>query len=361
MTLALSALCENPGRRTGLSTLLPAFVASARVRYPDVQWIVFSGPGLPWPRDPAVRMVEGLPANDRPLARLVSDHARVAALARQGGASALLTVGFHPLRDAGLPIVMQVFAVDTQATGLRGAYRRWALLRGLARSRLVITNSAWARDQIGPASSRVLVSPEGLDHARFRPEGDRGYPGVEPGYVLWSSNLYPYKRFALALAAYAGLPEPLRRSTPFVVVGGEWDGGAARDAARRLSGAGRVDFLGWVPDEALPGLYRGARAQVLSTAFETFGRSVTEAMACGCPSLVQDLPVLREVAADGAAFVDFADTAAASRALERLLTDTAAHEGLVRSGIARAEGFSFERLVRERMEAILSAIAEVRP
>ena len=76
-------------------------------------------------------------------------------------------------------------------------------------------------------------------------------------------------------------------------------------------------------DAVLPSLYRGAHAHVLSTSQESFGRSVLEAMACGCPSVVQDLPVLREVAGECALYVDFADTRLASGALERICADGA--------------------------------------
>jgi glycosyltransferase involved in cell wall biosynthesis len=78
-------------------------------------------------------------------------------------------------------------------------------------------------------------------------------------------------------------------------------------------------------------------------------------MACGCPSLVQDLPVLREVAGDAAAYVDFADGARASRALEGLCGE-GGREQMRASGIERSRLFSYERLARERVDAVLAAI-----
>ena len=148
-----------------------------------------------------------------------------------------------------------------------------------------------------------------------------------------------------------------------MLVGGDWHGGRARAeaTAERLGIRGNIIFLGWVDDEMLPSLYRGARAHILSTSQETFGRSVLEAMACGCPSVVQDLPVLREVAGECALFVDYSDVPAATAAMERVCADDALRAHLRASGIERSMQFSFERLAAERVEAILAKLGRPVP
>jgi glycosyltransferase involved in cell wall biosynthesis len=95
---------------------------------------------------------------------------------------------------------------------------------------------------------------------------------------------------------------------------------------------------------------------VLASGEETFGRSVTEAMACGCPCLLQDLPVLREVAGGAALFCDFAGSSAAGAALEKICTDDALAARLRADGLRRAMDFSFEKLARERVAAILGVL-----
>jgi glycosyltransferase involved in cell wall biosynthesis len=360
LKLALSTLCENPRRRTGLSTLFPHFVAAARREFPGVQWLVFAGAEAAWPADPGVEVCRDFPSNERRTARLLADQLRVAAAARDRGASALMTVGFVPLRTAGLAVAMQIVTVDRPeaAQGLRAAYRRWALARGLRRAALVIVNSAWAATQLAPARAQVVISPEGLLHAQFSPEGPAGGPGLPPKYFLWASNLYPYKRIELALAAYGALPPELRAEYPLLIAGGGWGPGRERAEreARRLGLGSQVRFLGWVDDQALPGLYRGARLHLLSSAYETFGRSALEAMACGCPSVLQDLPVLREVAGEAAVFVDYRDAAGAAAAIVRLNEDGALRGGVRTAGLARAQRFSFERLARERVGPLLQLL-----
>ncbi len=361
-TLALSTLCENPHRRTGLSTFFSEFVAHARRQFPTVNWIVFAGPRQPWAMsDPGVAIVRDFSANDRRGARLYADHFLVAAAARQRGAAALLTVGFVPLRTAGLPIVMHVFSLHHRRTGggWGAFYRRAMVARGLRRAALVIANSQWTAAQLGAGRAPVLVSHEGVQHEKFSPVGAHGGAGLPPEFLLWTGNFYAYKRAELALAAYAWLAPERRARFPLVLAGGDWSGGRARaEAVAQALGVGSdVRFLGWVDDAALPALYRGARALVLATSEETFGRSVAEAMACGCPCVVQDLPVLREVTDSAALWCDFTDRATAAAALEKICTDDALATRLRTAGLRRAADFSFEKLARERVAAILERLS----
>jgi glycosyltransferase involved in cell wall biosynthesis len=242
--------------------------------------------------------------------------------------------------------------------GLGALYRRAAIARGLRRAALVITNSHWTAAQLGAAPAPVLVSHEGLQHEIFTPDGPRGGRELPAEYLLWTGNFYAYKRAELALAAYARLSPERRVRFPFVFAGGDWEGGRARaEAAARALGVERdVRFLGWVDDAALPALYRGARAHVLASNEETFGRSVAEAMACGCPCLVHDLPVMREVTGGAARFCNFADSAAAGAAFEEICTDDALAARLRADGLRRAADFSFEKLARERVAAIREAL-----
>ena len=345
-------------------------MAAARREFPEVRWLVFAGPEAPWVEgDAGVTVVREFPANDRRGARLWADHFLVGPAARARGAAALVTVGFVPLRTGGLPVVMQVFSVHHREHAGGGPsgpalprmgrwYRRAAVERGLREAALVVANSRWTAAQLGAVQASVLVSHEGVDHEKFSPLGARGATGLPENYLLWAGNFYTYKRAELALAAYARLAPELRARWPLVLVGGDWEGGRARAeaAARALGVAADVRFLGWVDDAVLPAIFRGARAQVLATSEETFGRSLAEGMACGCPAVVQDLPVLREVAGEAAVYCDFADTAAAAAALTAVCTDDGLVARLRAAGGARAADFSYARLARERVGAVLALL-----
>ena len=61
------------------------------------------------------------------------------------------------------------------------------------------------------------------------------------------------------------------------------------------------------PADALPAVYAGARALVLPSHYEGFGLPALEAMACGTPTIVSDIPALREVVGDEGWLIDPAE------------------------------------------------------
>ncbi len=375
--IALSILCENPNRKTGLTTLFHEFVRESLALEPGVEWIVFAGPKQTWTiDDPRVRVVRDFPANDRLQMRLLADHFRVPGRARELGATVLLTVGFVPLRKT-LPTVMHMLSLQhldrsNRVGFLRQFYRRWMARRGFTDAEMIVTNSECARDQILAdepyCGERLFVSYEGLQHAQFHPrsEPDEAVAveekfGLRPDYLLWVSNFYPYKQAVLLLEGYALLEPALRNSMPLLMVGGDWENRVelAKARARTLGILDDVKFVGWVGDEWLAPLFRQARIFALPSREETFGRCVLEAMACGTPCLVNDIPIMHEVTAEHAEIVDFRDAQAVAAALRRLISDAALRENLRSAGIRRADDFSFEKLTRERLNIIRAAAGQV--
>jgi glycosyltransferase involved in cell wall biosynthesis len=78
---------------------------------------------------------------------------------------------------------------------------------------------------------------------------------------------------------------------------------STEDLVQSLGLQDRVVVTGFVDDAVLGALYRGAAAFVLPSLFEGFGMPAVEALALGAPTLVSDLPVLREVTLGGAQYV----------------------------------------------------------
>ena len=121
---------------------------------------------------------------------------------------------------------------------------------------------------------RSLVSP--LDQKSPCTIGER----VDLGgpYVLSVSTLEPRKNLPALLAAFA----LLRRRRPELTL---VLAGSAGWEERPLAAEG-VRLLGFVPDEELARLYRGASAFAYPSRFEGFGLPVVEALASGVPAVV---------------------------------------------------------------------------
>ncbi len=143
--------------------------------------------------------------------------------------------------------------------------RDWDV-RSSRRPHALMANSAFVAGRIRRHWGRdaTVVHPP-VDLARFAPgTGARDYD-------LLAGAFAPYKRADLAIEACRRLGRRLR------VVG------SGQEAARLKAIAGPgVEFLGWVGEDALAELYRGART-LLFPGEEDFGIVPVEAMASGCP------------------------------------------------------------------------------
>jgi O-antigen biosynthesis alpha-1,3-rhamnosyltransferase len=366
--LAFSFLCENPQHQTALTTFFREYLLHSLNHFDDLEWIVFAGPnqevGMEHPR---LRYVRDFPANDRMKPRLVADHFKVGPMARRLGAAGLLTIGFVPLY-APLPVFMGVNALlhvdkDNRMDFLRRRYRTWTITHGVRKASLVIANSEFTASRLREAhpecAKKLIVSHEGT-LPEFTPRREPGETEalekelqIKPGYLLWVSNFHHYKQAPLFLEGYAELPAEVRARMPVIMVGGNWGGTEiVNQLIKTRNLESNVRVLGWVDAKWLAPLFRHALAYVLPSREETFGRTVTEALSCGTPCVLNDIPVMREISGGHALIIDFNNRALVAGTLRRLLEEPAMCEQIRIEGLEQAKKFSFQRMAIERVGAV---------
>jgi glycosyltransferase involved in cell wall biosynthesis len=93
---------------------------------------------------------------------------------------------------------------------------------------------------------------------------------------------------------------------------------ASHDAVDDSSG---ILQLGYVSDDELWSLYRGARAVVVPSLDEGFGLPLIEAASLGTPLVVSDIPVFRWIADDRAAYFDPKDAESVRDSLRRVISE----------------------------------------
>lgn len=371
MKIGLSLLCEQPDRKTGLTSLFTCFVREALRCYDDLEFVLFcsDGQNLDVHSD-RVHVAGGYPGNHHLGKRLATEHLRIGPAARHLNCDVLLTTGLVPL-IATVPVAMHLLTLhhlssDNKIGGLRSSYRRWASDHGLNKAELIITNTRFACSQIlsvaPDVAPKLLQSYEGIDHAIFHADGTETEKQmlkerfeIDGPYFLWCSNFYPYKQAELMMEAWCDLPREVRESAPMVMVGGSaWGNSKERtlEIAKARGALDQVKILGWVTDEEVPILFRHAAVFVHSSREETFGRSVLEAMASGVPCVVHGIPVMHEVTAGHALIVDYNDHEATTAAMKNLLLDQSLRERIIQGGLERSRHFSFEKLAVERIEGL---------
>jgi glycosyltransferase involved in cell wall biosynthesis len=161
---------------------------------------------------------------------------------------------------------------------------------------------------LGVPKQRVVVAYPGIDPI-FSAEGEAADLG--DSYVLGVGTLEPRKNLPALLAAFA----LVRRRHPeltLALAGLEgWE-------ERPLEAEG-VRLLGFVSDEELARLYRGAAAFAYPSRFEGFGIPVVEALASGVPAVVSSHPSLDEASGKAALRADPDDPEAFAETLEHAL------------------------------------------
>ena len=191
---------------------------------------------------------------------------------------------------------------------------------------------------LGVPADRVHVAHPAA-RQEFRPDGPAADLGAP--YLLTVATLEPRKNLQTLVEAHRLLGGDLL----LAVAGGEgWGDQPELDSSR-------IRRLGFVSDDELARLYRGAAAAVYPSRFEGFGIPVLEAMACGCPAVVSSHPSLDEASGDAAVRADPDDPAALASAIERALGERARFAA---AGAAHAATFTW----REAGETFLRGYEE---
>ncbi|OQB21394.1 MAG: Mannosylfructose-phosphate synthase [candidate division BRC1 bacterium ADurb.Bin183] len=195
----------------------------------------------------------------------------------------------------------------------------------------------------------ISVIYGGVDQRKFHIITD--YPLLEmirkeyclpPRYILGVSTLEMRKNLDGLFIAYKHLKEKLYNPPKLVLVGGEgWKSTEIKSAVKQHRLISDVIFTGYIPEEHLPLIYNSALFFVFPSLWEGFGLPVLEAMACGVPCLISDIPALHEIAEEAALFADPYNYYEMAERMKDLITSHTLRETLQQKGLAQVNKFSW--------------------
>ena len=195
-------------------------------------------------------------------------------------------------------------------------------------------------------AEHITVVPPGVE-PRFTPGGERSTVPL----VVAVGRLVPVKRFHLLIEALVRLKahHPDLRA----VLAGEGYERPALEALVRSHGAEDwIELPGFVDDEALVDLYRSAWVVASSSLREGWGMTVTEAGACGTPSVATRIGGHEDAVVDGASglLVDTTDDMVA--ALDAVLRDEVLRRRLGVGALDHASRLTWDATARGTLAAL---------
>jgi glycosyltransferase involved in cell wall biosynthesis len=251
----------------------------------------------------------------------------------------------------------------------KAAFFRQAIRRAARHADVLICVSQVTADRLQESCevrAPVVVAPHGVDHRRFsttepaegadRAElGAQGVPTDRP-LVAFVGTLEPRKGVATLVAAFDLLADSL--PDPVLVLGGPPGWGMA-ETERALAAARhpeRIVRTGYLPDQAVPALLRGASVVAYPALEEGFGLPALEALACGAPLVTTEGTAMAEVARGAALLVPPGDVSALAGALGTALQEGSG-TGRRALGITVAGEHTWEASVAQHMHAYAVAAA----
>jgi glycosyltransferase involved in cell wall biosynthesis len=207
------------------------------------------------------------------------------------------------------------------------------------------------RFKVDPA--KIVVIPYGIDHERFVAGPVRKNT---PRRVFFLGEALRAKGADTALRAF----KLLRDRLPDVELkmgsrGAELE--QLKRLAHELGIADRTEFLGRIPDDELPLLYRSADVFVFPSR-HGFGLPTIEAMASGVPTVSGRIFDAIDFVGEAGLLADPNDPSEVAECLWRLLTDDALWLTYRERGLARARQFSWDRMAKETLEVCEAAVRE---
>ncbi len=224
--------------------------------------------------------------------------------------------GFHPL-------LTMSWGFDLMQDAERNAWWRWVTRYTLRRSDLFISDAEVTRNKAvsyGMRTDRTFVFPWGVDLQRFQPVRHAAARPASPFVIFCNRTWEPL--YGIDVLARAFVKVARQRSDATLLLLG---GGSMGPALRQIFTSGgvidRVQLPGRVPQADLPRWYQMGDLYISPSHIDGSSVSLMEALACGLPVLVSDIPANREWVTDGVngwLFPDGDSDALAARLLEAM-------------------------------------------
>ncbi len=206
-------------------------------------------------------------------------------------------------------------------------------------------------------SSKVEVTYEGgMEHNIPRNISKSAL--IEGKYLVRVGNFYPHKNVERLLSAFHDFiyEDYDNHATKLVLVGKkDYFFKRIEKLIETLNIGANVVFFENVKDEELVQLYYGAIATVVPSLMEGFSLTALEALGCGSPALLSDIPVHREICEDAAIYFNPGQVSDIKQKINFACTMVdESRDELIEQGRKQAKKFSWKKMASETLQIYMS-------
>jgi len=174
---------------------------------------------------------------------------------------------------------------------------------------------------------------------------------IENGFILHVGRIRPaYKNLNRLLRAYVDCKDVIKKY--LVIVSTDKPSKGDEKIIRKFKED--IILLHDIPEDVLVLLYNLSDFFVYPSLYEGFGMSAVEAMACGKPLIVSNIPPFREVVGDAGVFFNPLDVNSLREAIINLSLNEALREKLSKKAEERAKIFTWENFSEKLLRILIS-------
>jgi glycosyltransferase involved in cell wall biosynthesis len=214
----------------------------------------------------------------------------------------------------------------------------------------IVTLSPSSRDELvddlGFDADRVTVITPGVDPF-FTPGGERSATPL----AVAVGRLVPVKDFPRLVKVMAGVRERVP-DVELVIVGEGYERDRIVETIAEHGAQDWVRLAGRISDEELRDLYRRAWIATSASVREGWGMTLTEAAACGTPTVATDISGHSDAVAPGRSGLLRRTDADLVDAMTQVLTDSTLREQLQQGALARAAELTWEHAAVANFEVL---------
>jgi len=222
-------------------------------------------------------------------------------------------------------------------------------------SKHILTISEFSKKEIasyfGIDENKISIIYNGVNE-KFKPKKLQ----KKTKYILAVSSLAFHKNFIKLIEAFSYLKT---KNIELYIIGEPNIKVFGKDSIKILNyikNAENIKFWRRIDDDTLIELYSNALCFVYPSLYEGFGLPPLEAQACGCPIVISDIPVFKEIYEDSALYFNPLNPYDIADKIDQVINDENLRNTLIEKGFENSKKYKWEKSAEQFFKVLEKVI-----